>query len=274
MRFAILALMNYRGAILWGLGLTLFLYSCSKDPANYRAYNAANHHSATDTTKTGGTHGTDGTTDTGTGGSTGITDTAGTADSPGDRPDDPDHPDEPKDYYFAGTLNGKKLSWNVTDNLSGWVIGSSSTVANNNTGYLQGGLGFLLSASEIFKPQLSIEFDYVNLRVDADKIAYLKNFITTGDWLLATKDVDFQPGKKVIVIHYADASGMECSSLGAQTGGNAKVSSVTYIPPQPGIKDAFKIKLTFNCVLYPVNSIGAPLTLADGKAVIKLGNSL
>jgi len=258
--------MNYRGAILWGLGLILFLFSCSKDPADYRAYNATHHHSATDTTKTGGTHGTGDTTGTGT------TDTTGTADDPGERPDDPDHPDEPKDYYFEGTLNGKKLTWNVTDNFSGWVIGSSSTVANN-TGDLQGGLGFLISASEGFKPQLGVEFDEVNVRFDADKAAYLKGFITTGTWSLATKDADLQPGKKAIVIHYADAGGVGYSSVGAQTG-NVKVSSVTYIPPQLGINDAFKIKLTFNCTLYPVSGTGATLVLTDGKAVVRLENSL
>ncbi len=264
--------MNYRGAILGGLGLILFLFSCSKDPADYRAYDAAHPHSVTDTTKTGGTHGTGGSTGTGTGGSTGTSDTTGTSD-PGDRPDDPDHPDEPKDYYFKGALNGKNLAWNVTDNFSGWVIGSSSTVAND-MGDLKGGLGALLSASEGFKPQLGVEFYEINVRFDADKTAYLKGFITTGAWLLATKSTDLQPGKKVIVIHYVDANGTEYSSLGAQATGTFKVSSVTYIPPQPGINDAFKIKLTFNCTLYPVSGAGPSLSLIDGKAVIRLENSL
>jgi len=266
--------MNYRGAILWGVFLILFLLSCSKDPADYRAYDAAHPHSVTDTTKTGGTHGTGGSTGTGTGtgGSTGTSDTTGTSD-PGDRPDDPDHPDEPRDYYFKGTLNGKNLAWNVTDNFTGWAIGSGSTVAND-MGDLQGGLSALLSASEGFKPQLGVEFYEINVRFDADKTAYLKGFITTGVWPLATKDADLQPGKKGIVIRYIDAGGTEYSSLGAQTGGDAKVSSVTYIPTQLGVNDAFKIKLTFNCTLYPVSGTGASLSLANGQAVIRLENSL
>ncbi|MEP6614094.1 MAG: hypothetical protein ABJA76_19460 [Mucilaginibacter sp.] len=219
--------------------LVILLFSaCKKDPVDYSAYNAEH-----------GTHIGDG--PIGTGGTT----------------------DQTAVYYFKGTLGGKALSWIVNaDESSGWVSGSA-LAGSRDMGVNIMGLTALLSASENFKPQLGVEFRTVKYNFDEDKSAVFNSFITTGAWPFATSD-DYVVDKKVLIIHYTDATGKVYSSIGAQTAASPNVSTITKVPPELGRNESLKVKLTFSCTLYPADGTGSPVTLTGAEALVRQENLL
>ena len=175
-------------------------------------------------------------------------------------------------YYFKGTLNGQALTWQATNDMTGYYTGSAGMLTNDQ-GVITGGLTALLSASTGLKPQLGIEFRTFQVNTSQDIPTYFNGFVTTGAWAFAA-NADYPAGAKAIAIYYTDASGKQYSSVGSQTGNSSNVAAVTPIPAQLGSNESLKIKVTFGCTLYPVDGTGSNLSLTGGEATVLLEDLL
>jgi hypothetical protein len=176
------------------------------------------------------------------------------------------------EYYFKGTLNGTALNWQVNDALNTWVEGSSATLSNDQ-GNISGGITALISAGNGFQPQFGIEFKTYNKPAADDYTTVFSGFVKTGSWAYST-NASYAVGTKAIVIYYLDASGKEYTSVGGQSGSTANVITITPIAASLGRNDAQKIKLTFNCTLYPADGTGAALNLTNAEATVFLEDLL
>ena len=175
-------------------------------------------------------------------------------------------------YYVKGTLNGQAWNWQVPADQSGYVVGSSSSLSNNQ-GYILGGVTALVSASG-FQPQLGIEFKTFNKGPNDDATTVFNNFVTTGAWDYSNTP-NYTVGTKSIIIHYTDNAGKQYSSIGEQSGSGANVSVVTPVTGSVYNSDpGLKIKLTYNCTLYPVDGTGNSLTVGNTEATVFLDNLL
>jgi hypothetical protein len=173
------------------------------------------------------------------------------------------------EYYFKGTLNGQNLTWQTTDGVKGWVIGSAAATSNN-AGDITGSLSALISRAQTLNPQIGVEFGTYHVLPADDKKAIFNAFIKTGALTFGTDHNDIDA--KFINISYTDNEGnFYTSATGAQTGSSANIISVTQVPATLGSGETLKIKLTFNCKLY---SIDASLTLTNAEATVSLENLL
>lgn len=180
-------------------------------------------------------------------------------------------------YYLKGTFNGKPLNWQLSDIYGIGFIGSalSSTL---DKGITIGGLAATLSPAQTLSPtmsiipQIGIEFRTIRVSFDEDKFAYLKHFINVGALDYLTID-EYTVGTKSIVIYYVDKDEKEYTSIGPQTG-KANITSVVALPPELGLEDRLRIKLTFSCKLYPKDGKGDALIFTNMEAIVKLSNYL
>jgi hypothetical protein len=175
------------------------------------------------------------------------------------------------DYYLKGTLNNQALTWQVTDGVKDWVVGSYSSISNDK-GVLSGYLGGLISASTTFKPQIGVQFRTYHLNYDQDKSAYFNSFLSTGTISFATTD-NYTTGTKAFAITYVDAQGKQYSSIGTQTT-SASIVSISPVAAGFGWKESEKIKVTFSCTLYPTDGTGSALTLTNAEATVRMENML
>jgi hypothetical protein len=176
-------------------------------------------------------------------------------------------------YYIKGTLNGQALNWQVPADESTYVVGSSSSLSNNQ-GDISGGITALVSASAGFQPQLGIEFKTFNKGENDDATTVFNNFVNTGNWAFANT-LNYAVGTKSIVIYYTDNSGNQYSSIGSQSGSSFNVVTVTPVTGSVYNSDpGLKIKLTFNCKLYPVSGTGSAITITNTEATVFLDNLL
>jgi hypothetical protein len=175
-------------------------------------------------------------------------------------------------YYFKGTLNGQALTWQATNDMTGYYTGSAGTLSNDQ-GVITGGLTALLSASTGLQPQLGIEFRTFQVNTSQDIPAYFNGFVNTGAWAFATT-ADYPAGVKAIAIYYTDSTGKQYSSIGSQAGNSSNVAAVTPIPAQLGTNESLKIKATFSCTLYPVDGTGSNLSLTGAEATVLLEDLL
>ncbi len=218
------------------------LASCQKDPPDFKAYFAAN---GTGTATGGGT-----TTSTG-GGSTANA----------------------SDYYFKGTLNGAAFDWQVTDNVNGWIY-VAAAITTVDTGVTTGNIQAVIeNATANAVPQLNLTFETISLNSGQNQSTYIKSFLATGAWVVDS--TLFMPATvKAILVNYTDAQGNAYWSVGAQAGSNAKLVAVTSVAASGHTKSGFKVKLTFNCNLYPVLGTGNTIVLSNAEATVFLGDSL
>jgi hypothetical protein len=175
------------------------------------------------------------------------------------------------EYYFKANLNGKAFQLQATEDGEGGYVGSAFA-GSLFEGLTTGSLTALLSAAnDEFTPQIGIEFGTMKVNYDEDKFAYMKSFIVPGrvDYM-----THFGPDDtKKIVIHYTDKSGKRYSSIGPQSN-FVTIKEVTALPPQLGVDDRLKIKLTFEGTLYSVEDDSAPLVMTKGEAVVRVENQL
>jgi hypothetical protein len=77
------------------------------------------------------------------------------------------------------------------------------------------------------------------------------------------------------VIYYTDIAGKQYNTIGAQTGSAANVAAVTPVTGSVYNSDAgLKIKLTFNCTLYPTDGTGNSLKITNTEATVFLDDLL
>jgi hypothetical protein len=176
------------------------------------------------------------------------------------------------EYYFKGTLNGKALTWNVTDEFHGWVTGSSEGGGSLYQGLTIAGITALISSATTLQPQLGVEFRTFRHFYTDDKTTDFYNFVGPGTWAYATADV-FTVGAKIVIIHYTDQQGKTYSSLGTQSG-SVNILKVTQVPPEFGRNECLKIKVAFSCTLYPDDATGGNLTLTNVDATVRLEDLL
>jgi hypothetical protein len=176
------------------------------------------------------------------------------------------------EYYFKGTLNGQNLTWQTTDGVKGWVIGSAAATSNN-AGDITGSLSALISQAQTLNPQIGVEFGTYHVLPTDDKKAIFNDFIKTG--ILAFGTDHNAIDAKFINISYTDSQGnFYTSATGAQTGSTANIISVTPMPATLGSGATLKIKLTFNCKLYSIDASTPALTLTNAEATVSLENLL
>jgi len=174
------------------------------------------------------------------------------------------------EYYFKGTIDGQSINWQVTDNFTGWVTGSSGD-GSVDKGVYTGSLEALLSAADVYQPQLGIQFEtfYIDY-IQNDEPTYFNSFVNTGAWTYTASSNDIVAGKKSLEVNYADSKGNAYTSVGVQTGSTATVLSVTPVPAEFGINESLKIKIQFSCKLYPVGGSGNALTVTNAEATVRL----
>jgi len=170
-------------------------------------------------------------------------------------------------YYFKGTLGGQAVSWQVTDNVNGYVTGFIGNNVLYSEGLITGELSASIAAAGTAQPAIAIEF-WTYVVDDGGYVAYFNNFVNTGTWAYLATDA-FAPNTKALAINYTDGTGKQYSSIGPQSS-TAKIISVSQIPAQNGIPESLKIKLTFNCILYPTDGTGNALTLSNAEATVLL----
>jgi hypothetical protein len=176
-------------------------------------------------------------------------------------------------YYVKGTLNGQAWNWQVPADGSTYVVGSSSSLGNYQ-GTISGGITALVSASAGFQPQLGIEFKTFNKGEDDDATTVFNNFVNTGNWAFAST-LNYTVGTKSIVVYYTDNAGNQYSSTGSQSGSSFNVVTVTPVTGSVYNSDSgLKIKVTFNCKLYPVSGTGSAITITNTEATVFLDNML
>jgi hypothetical protein len=110
-------------------------------------------------------------------------------------------------YYVNGILNGQAWNWQVAAAQSGYVVGSSSVLPNNQ-GDISGGITALVSADPGFQPQLGIEFKTIDKGPNADAATVFNSFVNTGAWTYAAT-LNYAIGTKSIVIYYTDNAGKQ-----------------------------------------------------------------
>jgi hypothetical protein len=175
------------------------------------------------------------------------------------------------EYYFKGTLNGQNLTWQTTDGVKGWVIGSAAATSNN-AGDITGSLSALISQAQTLNPQIGVEFGTYHVLPTDDKKTIFNTFIQIGALAFGTDHNAI--GVKFINITYTDSQGnFYTSATGAQTGSSVNIISVTQVPATLGSGETLKIKLTFNCKLYSIDALPA-LTLTNAEATVSLENLL
>jgi hypothetical protein len=178
------------------------------------------------------------------------------------------------EYYVRGTLNGQALNWQVTaDQSSSWVVGSSAALSNDQ-GDISGGITALVSANAGFVPQLVIEFKTIHKTQNEDFATAFNSFVNTGTWTYSNS-LDYVIGTKSIVIYYTDSTGKQYATIGTQSGSSANVISVTPVAGSVYNSDSgLKIKLTFNCILYPTDGTGGSLKITNTEATVFLDGML
>jgi hypothetical protein len=165
------------------------------------------------------------------------------------------------------------LNWQVPADGSTYVVGSSSSLGNYQDN-ISGGITSLVSASAGFQPQLGIEFKTFNKGENEDATTVFNNFVYTGNWAFAST-LDYTAGAKSIVIYYTDISGNQYSSIGSQSGSSFNVVTVTPVTGSVyNIDPGLKIKLTFNCKLYPVSGTGSAMAVINTEATVFLDKLL
>jgi hypothetical protein len=189
-------------------------------------------------------------------------------DSTGTNPDDPTTPGE---YYFTCSLDGTRLNWQTTDGFNGWVTGSAGATSNNQ-GDITGSLIATISDSKNFQPQIGIEIGNFHVLPDGDRADAFNSLVKPGEWNFGVENNAIDA--KFITISYVDATGKMYTSALATQAGTVTIVSATPIPKELGFDDSIKIKLTFSCLLYPVDKTGPPLTLVAGEATVRLENLL
>ena len=176
-------------------------------------------------------------------------------------------------YYLKGTLNNQAVDWEVTDNITGWLSGSNSEMTTDSQGDISGGLSAAIVASAGLEPEIQIEFHTFQVAAGGDKSAYFHSFITTGPWIFAaSSNIPVTP--QTLVIDYIDDAGKAYTSEGMQTGNSANIVSVTPIAATGSSAESLKIKLTFNCNLYPIDGSSGTITLTNAEATVKLEDRL
>jgi hypothetical protein len=119
-----------------------------------------------------------------------------------------------------------------------------------------------------------IEFKTFNKGANDDAAIVFNNFVNTGNWAFANT-LDYTIGTRSIVIYYTDNSGKQYSSVGSQSGSSANVATVTPVTASVYNSDpGLKIKLTFNCKLYPLDGIGSVITVTNTEATVFLDDLL
>jgi hypothetical protein len=176
-------------------------------------------------------------------------------------------------YYFQGTLNGQVTTWQITDGVTGYVTGSSANITSNQN-VVTGGLTASVSAAAGLVPQIGIEFRTFQFdNSQGVPTTYFDGFVNTGDWTFATTST-YTAGTKAIAVYYTDSQGNAYSSIGAQSGSSANVISVSQVAATLFTNESLQIKLTFNCILYPVSGTGSNITLTNGQASVLLEDLL
>ena len=175
-------------------------------------------------------------------------------------------------YYLTGTLGTTAINMIVDDSRKGWYEGSLSTLSSD-TGEMTGRIEALITPGDTTKQQnVGVEFSTMQVNTSANVQAYFDGFVNTGAWNYATS-YNFVPGVKTLEIFYADSKGKTYSSVGAQTGSTANISTVTVIAPHSGFNDGLKIKLSLNCVMYPTDGSAGSLPL-KAEATVFLEDQL
>jgi hypothetical protein len=147
-------------------------------------------------------------------------------------------------------------------------------VLPNNQGDISGGITALVSANPGLQPQLGIEFKTIDKGPNADAVTVFNSFVDTGAWAYAAT-LNYAIGTKSIVIYYTGNAGKQYNSIGAQNGSNANVIAVTPVPGSVYNSDSgLKIKLTFNCTLYPTDGTGNSLKITNTEATVFLDDLL
>jgi hypothetical protein len=114
-------------------------------------------------------------------------------------------------YYVKDTLNGQAWNWQVPAHQSTYVVGSSSSLSNNQ-GNISGGITALVSASTGFQPQLGIEFKTFNKGPNDDATTVFNNFVNIDSWVYSNT-TNYTIGTKSIVVYYTDNTGKQYSSI-------------------------------------------------------------
>ncbi|MBS1521958.1 MAG: hypothetical protein JST50_13235 [Bacteroidetes bacterium] len=179
------------------------------------------------------------------------------------------------EYYVQGTLNHQAWNWPVPADGSGYLVGTRGALSNDQ-GTITGGITALVSGNNgSFQPQLGIEFKTISKPMDSDAATVLSNFITTGSWAFSSSSSDYTVGNKSVVIYYTDNTGKQYSSIGSQSGTNFMVESKTAVSgsiynTDPGLK----VKVSFSCILYPIDGTGGVLAAEDVEATVFLDQTL
>jgi len=176
------------------------------------------------------------------------------------------------EYYVQGTLNHQPLNWQIPADGSSYTIGSSGALSNNQ-GTITGGITALVSGPGLH-PQLGIEFKTISKPMGSDAATVLSNFLTTGSWTYAS-DLNYTAGTKSVVVYYTDNTGTQYSSIGAENGVNMTVESVTPVSGSVyNVDPGFKVKLSFSCILYPVNGQGGVIAAENVEATVFVDQTL
>ncbi|PTQ96823.1 hypothetical protein C8P68_104313 [Mucilaginibacter yixingensis] len=160
----------------------------------------------------------------------------------------------PGEYYFKGTINGKQADWKASINsLSGYVIGS---------GYTGGTVFAIIGKMPNLQPQLNLQFTANPASSDFNQA------VVPGVIRLAT---DFLPdnSKQWLQVNYIDENGKNYYSVDASQGGTATVLSVTKIAANSLHGRQLKIKIMFNCTLYPSDG-SSSISLTNGEATLQV----
>ena len=177
------------------------------------------------------------------------------------------------EYYFQGSINGTAVDWEASTTGNGWAVGSGSALSNN-AGEISGGITADLTEFPAAEPQLGIEFKTFDKGANGDPEAIFNAFVTTGAWAYAST-LDYTVGNKSIVVYYTDSNGTQYSSIGSQSGSSANVVTATPVSGDAYNADpGLKIKLTFNCTLYPVSGTGSSIAITNGEATVFLDDLL
>jgi hypothetical protein len=179
-------------------------------------------------------------------------------------------------YYVKGNLDGAAVSWIIKDEFnSKWAAGTSARSLRDKgvaVGYNGGSISLITTDPRDYFPRVTIEFGTTKVNFDDDMYSYLKSFLTTGNWNYAPT-TDYVIDTKSVIINYTDKVGKEYSSCGAQTG-TLKVVSTTLLPATLGRLDGLKVKVEFECKLYPQDGIGNIINFTNAEALIRVESDL
>jgi len=160
----------------------------------------------------------------------------------------------PGEYYFKGTVDGKQVDWKSSVNsLSGFVPGS---------GYSGGTVFALIGKMPQLQPQINLQFTANPNSSD------FNSAVVPGAISLAT-DVFPDNTKQWLQINYIDDNGKNYSSVDQGQNGTATVLSVTKIAANSLHGRELKIKVVFNCTLYPLDGTNS-ISLTNGEATLQV----